>query len=247
MGATLAGALPAAAAVAQFPRSGTSIIRVSHPCSQVAASQRTLDPAVYLCQTLISVGCADTPPTAGRAGDLALFPHSNPEALDPDLETCPRSHMQARSPRPVRRSAARAMELMSRAASVAHDALSDVLEGGDGSGDCSSRGRRSSEPTSPAAPASVAAFRLGGGRGGAAPTGAQRLFAAGERRIVLEGRPGSGAGQLIITAARCKPQPAVVAAGDDDAGTQQRRLPGSPAAMLAHWTIGSPSGDAAGL
>ncbi len=146
------------------------------------------------------------------------------------------------------------MELMSRAASVTRDALTDVPEGGGdgGSGDSiSSRDRRSSEPTSPAAAsAGAAAFRLGGGRGGggAAPVGAQRLcFVAGERRIVLEGRPGSGAGQLIITAARNEPRPAAATDGDgdNDAGTRQR-LPGSPAAMLAHWTIGSPSGDTAG-
>ena len=150
---------------------------------------------------------------------------------------------QARSPRPVRRSAARAMELMSRAASVTRDALSDHADG-DGSGNSSPQNRRSSEPTSPTAPpasAGAAAFRLGGGMGEVQPAGARRLFAAGEGRIVLEGRPGSGAGQLIITAARHSRVGAAVGGGN--AGTPQRRLPGSPAAMLAHWTIGSPSGE----
>ncbi len=182
-------------------------------------------------------------PTAAVAGELSLYPDPNPHIRNRP-EPCSRLHVQARSPRPVRRSAARAMELMTRAASVTRDALSDDLEGG--SGDASSRGRRSSEPTSPAASAGAAAFRLGGCGGGAAPSGAQRLFPAGERRIVLEGRPGSGAGRLIIAAARHEPRAAAVT-GSRDAGPARRQLPGSPAAMLAHWTSGSPSGDTIGL
>ena len=70
------------------------------------------------------------------------------------------------------------------------------------------------------------------------PAGAQRLVADGSSLLVLEGRPGSGAGQLIISSAPSLPL-------IHEAGTDVRRPPRSPASMFAHWTIGTPGERAA--
>ena len=90
--------------------------------------------------------------------------------------------------------------------------------------------RHASEPPSP----SVTVMLTHGSDSAPPARGAQRLFALGPRRIVLEGRPGSGAGPLIITAVRPR-------AVTEDAGTAPQQAPQSPATLLSHWTIGSPS------